>query len=139
MVVLPWACTGDWFLGPALSCDSPKMQQPAPLSALHSRLAAQAAFRKPCSSILKNNCGKSFSTQLISSTSEVSRVTVIKKSCFLLHAISGRADKLKDLISFQNCHLATHRIAVNSGNKIMGGVSSRQQNPTALGISACST
>lgn len=31
-------------------------EQPAPFSALRSRLEAQAAFRKPCSSILKNNC-----------------------------------------------------------------------------------
>lgn len=48
---------------------------------------------------------------------------MIKKSCFLLHVISGGTDKLEDFISFQNCHLGTHRRDVNSGKNILGGVS----------------
>lgn len=56
-VVVPWACTGfskEGSLG--------IKQQPAPFSALRSRLEAEAAFQKPCSSTLKNNCRNSFST-----------------------------------------------------------------------------
>lgn len=43
-----------------------------------------------------------------------------------MYAVAGRADKLEDLISIQNCHLGTNERAINSGEKILGGASSRQ-------------
>lgn len=64
---------------------------------------------------------------------------MVQKSCFLQHAIAGRADKLEDLISFQTCHRGTRGRAVNSGEKILGGVSSGQQKPRAQGARLCSS
>lgn len=63
-------------------------------------------------------------------------MAVIKKHYFLLHAITGRADKLEDLILFQNCHLGTPRRAVISGKNLLGSVGSGNVQPLACGHAA---
>lgn len=61
---------------------------------------------------------------------------MIKKHYFLLPAIAGRADKLENLILFQNCHLGTPRRAVISGKNLLGGVGSGNVQPLACGHAA---